>query len=132
MAEYLTAPPAAQRQHGLHERRLARRRGRLDDDRERLVQQPRHRAEVADQHVDAFAHDAARRRVLGDELPQARVAQERAGLLQERRREVRRGLLRRGLRLKPRLLQFLELAEHLAEIALQELGFQHSFPPPRR
>jgi hypothetical protein len=108
-------------QDGVHERRLPGRRRALDDDRERLVELSRHRAEVADQLVRLLADHAAAGEVDQDAREEARVAEElerRLGLFVGQRDRLVGRLLCLGDLL---LLQVLEREQDLAEVALDDV-----------
>jgi hypothetical protein len=112
-------------EHRLHERGLARRRRALDHDRERLLELARDRRQIPDELVGLLADHARALEVGQDAIEELGVEQEleRRGALRPGDRRRRR-LLRRGRRRDRLLLELLELDEHAAEIALDDLGLE--------
>ena len=108
-----------ERQHALHQRRLASRRGALDDHRQRRLQLPRHRGQISGELVRLLAHHSRDLEVGQDAVEQPRVLEQvERGLPLGR---VERDLLGRRLQDLPDLgvLELLELQEHLAEVLLE-------------
>ena len=108
----------------IHQRALARRRGRLDQHSERAVELARQRRKIGRLRIGLFADDADRGDVSGDTLKQARRLQpgKRCALLGRTHRW--RSLLPRLRRLQSLVLHGFELEQHQAEIALHYVQWQ--------
>jgi hypothetical protein len=91
----------------------------LQDDRQRVRQEPGHRGEVGDPLVHRLAHDPERVEVRGDPVEQVRVAQEAEGLLAVALGDRDDGLRRLQSRADPLVHELLEVQEHRAQVLLE-------------
>ncbi len=110
-----------QRQDGIHQRRFARGRTRLDDHGQGLVQQTAGRGQVADELVGGLTDDPAALEVLQDAIEQVRVSQKRHRGLPLFVAQLGAIGLVVACRLELLVLQLLELEQDAAEVPLDDL-----------
>ncbi|OQC68388.1 MAG: hypothetical protein BWX48_00059 [Verrucomicrobia bacterium ADurb.Bin006] len=115
-----------ERQHRVHERRLARRAGALDDDGQRPFQLARHARQIRNERVGFLADDARLMERLAQAGNQVRLAQplQRRFAFLRRERHRRRDVLRW---LRQFRLRLLDREQQTAHVALEQVGQQSGF-----